>query len=110
MFLGPKRPIPYSLFVNIGVNASGAQTHIIASNTTIIEKAQTRASRNEFENSRVRKSNATRVAVAIHWLECQHWSCWKDERHGSGSAMMFFMVAVVVQNVVEYLECHVELA
>ena len=87
------------LIVNIGVNASGAQTHIIASNTTMIEKAQTTASRNEFENNRVRKSNTTRVAVAIHWLECQHWSCWKDERHGS--AMLLFMVAVVVQNVVE---------
>lgn len=94
-------------FVNIGVNAFGTQTHIIASNATMIEKADARASRNEFEINRVRKSDAARVAVAIHWLECHHWTCWKGDRHGLETTFILQKVLCLVQNVVE---CHVELA
>ncbi len=93
------------------IRASGAQTHIITSDTTMVEKADTTASWDEFEinvlRKVLRKSDATRVAVAIHWLERQHWTCRKGARHRLETTFIIQIAAFLMQNAVE---CHVELA
>ena len=80
------------------IRASGAQTHIITSNTTTVEKADATASWNEFEINVLRKvlskSDATRVAVAIHWIECLHWPCWKGLRHGIETSFIIQIAAI----------------